>query len=126
MAIALWIGACATLGASGCERLGQREKTMNNRMYVRNLPRGSTEESVRNIFAQTGHVNAVRLLKNRDTGDLRGFAFVTMASAKEVTSAITTMNGALFEGHSIRVSQVIDALVNSAPDHAVPGGAKRR
>jgi RNA recognition motif-containing protein len=81
---------------------------MAHRIYVRNLARGTTEGSVRDAFAQAGRVSAVQLVKNRETGDARGFAFVTMNSAEEATSAVATMNGALFGGRSLRVSRVLD------------------
>jgi cold-inducible RNA-binding protein len=81
---------------------------MANRVYVRNLASGATEESVRNAFAQAGRVSAVQLIKNRETGDARGFAFVTMSSPEEATLAIAAMNGALFDGRSLRVSRAVD------------------
>lgn len=81
---------------------------MANRVYVRNLASGATEGSVRDAFAQAGRVSAVQLLKDRKTGDARGFAFVTMSSAEEATLAIAAMNGTLFDGRSLRVSRVLD------------------
>ena len=81
---------------------------MANRVYVRNLATGATEGSVREAFAQAGRVSAVRLMKNRETGDARGFAFVTMSSAEEAKLAVAAMNGALFDGRSLRVSRVLD------------------
>jgi cold-inducible RNA-binding protein len=81
---------------------------MANRVYVRNLASGTTEGSVRDAFAQAGRVSAVQLLKDRKTGDARGFAFVTMSSAEEATLAIASMNGTLFDGRSLRVSPVRD------------------
>jgi RNA recognition motif-containing protein len=81
---------------------------MANRVYVRNLASGATEESVRTAFAQAGRVSAVQLIKNRETGDTRGFAFVTMSSPEDATLAIAAMNGALFDGRSLRVSRAVD------------------
>jgi RNA recognition motif-containing protein len=90
--------------------LPEKGMAMANRVYVRNLASGATEESVRNAFARTGTVSAVQLIKDRDTGDARGFAFVTMSSAEEATMAITAMNGTLFDGRALRVSRAIDRV----------------
>jgi cold-inducible RNA-binding protein len=98
---------------------------MANRVYVRNLANGWTEESIRTAFAQTGEVSAVQLIKNRATGTT-GFAFVTMSSAEEAMLAIAAMNGAVFEGRSLRVSRVLDREGGSSRDRLQAGRAKSK
>lgn len=87
---------------------------MGSRVYVRNLAVGTTEESVRTAFAQSGSVSEVRLIADRETGRPRGFAFVTMGSEGEATQAIAALNGALFAGRPLRVSLAIDRASGSS------------
>ena len=77
---------------------------------------GSTEESVRTAFAQSGRVSEVRIIVNRATGRPRGFAFVTMGSEAEATRAVRAMNGTLFAGRPLKVSRAIDRKVGADGD----------
>jgi RNA recognition motif-containing protein len=77
---------------------------LGTRVYVRNFAIGTTEDSVRSVFARAGQVRDVRIISNRETGRPRGFAFVTMASHAEATRAIAAMNGKLLDGRPLRVS----------------------
>jgi RNA recognition motif-containing protein len=78
---------------------------MGNRLYVGNLSFQSTTESVRSAFAAFGEVSDVQVVTDRETGQSRGFAFVTMGSAQEATRAIAEMNGALLDGRPLRVNE---------------------
>jgi RNA recognition motif-containing protein len=78
---------------------------MGNRLYVGNLSFQSTSESVRSAFAAFGEVSDVQVVTDRETGQSRGFAFVTMGSAQEATKAIAEMNGALLDGRPLRVNE---------------------
>ncbi len=66
---------------------------MEVKLYVGNLSYDTTEEVIRNLFAQAGTVNEVALIKDRDTGSSKGFAFVTMSSQDEANKAIEQFNG---------------------------------
>ncbi|MCL4380610.1 RNA-binding protein [Candidatus Dependentiae bacterium] len=74
-------------------------------IYVGNLIHSATEEAVRQLFEGFGAVVAVRIIKDRFTGQSRGFAFVDMANADDATAAISQLNGYDFEGRRLRVSQ---------------------
>jgi RNA recognition motif-containing protein len=50
-------------------------------LYVGNLPHSSTEAELRNIFEPHGAVEKVNLVRDRDTGRSRGFAFIEMTDA---------------------------------------------
>jgi RNA recognition motif-containing protein len=56
---------------------------MENKLYVGNLPFSTTEEDLRGMFAQAGTVVSVSLIKDRDSGRSRGFAFVEFSSQAE-------------------------------------------
>jgi RNA recognition motif-containing protein len=77
---------------------------MNNRLYVGNLPYDVTQDAVRDCFASCGSVSELNLLMDRETGRPRGFAFVTMATPADATTAIAQLNHSMFQGRSLRVS----------------------
>ncbi|MCU0655307.1 MAG: RNA-binding protein [Polyangiaceae bacterium] len=78
---------------------------MNTRLYVGNLSFHTTEETLMQSFAQFGAVAEVKLMLDRDTGNSRGFAFVSMADADGARKAIAEMNGALLDGRPLRVNE---------------------
>jgi len=81
---------------------------MGNRVYIGNLSYDTTQDTVRSAFESAGTVTDIRLMTDRETGRSRGFAFVTMSSRDEAFAAIATMNGALVDGRSLRVSEAED------------------
>jgi RNA recognition motif-containing protein len=78
---------------------------MGNRLYVGNLSFQSSAESVRAAFAAFGSVTDVHLVTDRESGQSRGFAFVTMGTAQESSKAIAEMNGATLDGRALRVNE---------------------
>jgi RNA recognition motif-containing protein len=77
---------------------------MSKKLFVGNLPYTTTEDALRDIFAGDGrNVSRVTIVTDRDTGRSRGFAFVEMATDEEAQAAVTALNGADFEGRSLRV-----------------------
>ena len=66
---------------------------MEAKLYVGNLSYDTTEDEIRSLFAQAGTVSEVALIKDRDTGRSKGFAFVTMGSEEEAKQAIEQFNG---------------------------------
>jgi RNA recognition motif-containing protein len=68
-------------------------KNMEPKLYVGNLSYDTTEDDLRSLFTQVGTVNEVALIKDRDTGSSKGFAFVTMSTQEEANKAIEQFNG---------------------------------
>lgn len=66
---------------------------METKLYVGNLSYSTTEEDLRNLFAQAGNVEAVDLIMDRASGRSKGFAFVVMGSQSELEKAIQMFNG---------------------------------
>jgi RNA recognition motif-containing protein len=60
---------------------------------------------VRTAFAAHGEVTDVQLVTDRETGQPRGFGFVTMGSADQAAKAISAMNGATLDGRALRVNE---------------------
>lgn len=78
---------------------------MSKRLYVGNISFKATEEDVRKLFAQTGEVVSVKLIKDPSTGKLRGFGFVEMASTEDAKKAISRLNGNAFMNRNIVVNE---------------------
>ncbi len=77
---------------------------MEAKLYVGNLSYQTTEDELRDLFAQAGTVVSVDLIKDRDTGSSKGFAFVTMGAQNEADNAIQLFNGRSLGDREIRVS----------------------
>jgi RNA recognition motif-containing protein len=65
---------------------------MEVKLYVGNLSYATTEDELRTLFAQAGTVASVALIKDRDTGSSKGFAFVEMTTQAEAQKAISMFN----------------------------------
>ncbi len=65
---------------------------METKLYVGNLSYDTTEDDLRTLFAQAGTVESVDLIKDRDSGRSKGFAFVVMGSQSEMEKAIQMFN----------------------------------
>jgi RNA recognition motif-containing protein len=78
---------------------------MGNRLYVGNLPFSVQPETLRQAFSASGEVTDVHIVSDRETGQSRGFGFVTMGNAHEAQAAISAMNGAMLDGRALRVNE---------------------
>ncbi len=78
---------------------------MGNRLYVGNLSFNTGTETVREAFARYGEVTDVHLVTDRQTGQPRGFGFVTMGTAEAAQAAIAGMNGTTLDGRALRVNE---------------------
>jgi RNA recognition motif-containing protein len=74
-------------------------------IYVGNLPHSTTEDELREVFSQHGEVSSVNVVKDRETGRSRGFAFVEMPNGNEAANAIQQLNLQEIGGRSITVDQ---------------------
>lgn len=77
---------------------------METKLYVGNLPYSATETELKDLFSQAGEVSEVVLIKDRNSGRSKGFAFVTMSSQSEVETAIQMFNDHDLGGRSLKVS----------------------
>lgn len=74
-------------------------------LYVGNLSYEVTEDSLTAVFAEYGSVRQVKLPTDRETGQLRGFAFVEMGTEAEETAAIEALDGAEWMGRDMKVNK---------------------
>lgn len=77
---------------------------MESKLYVGNLSYSTTEDDLRQLFSQAGNVKSVSVIKDRDTGRSKGFAFVEMASDDDAQKAISQFNGQSFQDRSLKVN----------------------
>jgi cold-inducible RNA-binding protein len=82
---------------------GKEDLCMN--IYVGNLPFTASEDEIRQAFAAYGTVSSVAIIKDRETGQSRGFAFVEMPNNEEGTNAINNMNGKPLKGRALKVNE---------------------
>ena len=78
---------------------------MGNKLYVGNLSFNSTENDLRDLFAQAGTVSEVALMQDKFTGKSRGFAFVTMATDADAANAVNQLNGKALDGRPLTVNE---------------------
>lgn len=76
---------------------------MDVRLYVGNMVCTTTEDDLRILFAKAGEVANVMLIKDRDTGDSKGFAFVEMSTQVEAEQAIGMFNGFNLDDRQLKV-----------------------
>lgn len=77
---------------------------METKLYVGNLSYDTTEDSLRTAFAQSGTVVAVDMIQDRNTGRMKGFAFVTMGNQEEAEAAIKALNETILDDRTIQVN----------------------
>lgn len=88
-------------------------------IYVGNLPKSISEDIIRGLFEEYGEVSDVKLIKDKFSGELRGFGFVEMPAKADAQKAIAEIDETEIDGQKI--------IVNEArPRKDRPGGGGRR
>ena len=77
---------------------------MEVKLYVGNLSYSTTEEHLRELFSQAGNVTSVALIKDRTTGQSKGFAFIEMDAQASAQKAITMFNDYAMNDRQLAVS----------------------
>ena len=77
---------------------------MSTKLYVGNLSYNTKEDDLRELFSQAGTVEAVEIIKDRDSGTSKGFAFVTMGSQVEGETAIKMFNETMVDNRALKVN----------------------
>jgi RNA recognition motif-containing protein len=74
-------------------------------IYVGNLSREVTEDELRKAFEAFGQVTSVNIIKDRYSGESRGFGFIEMATKTEAQAAINGLNGTSLKERTLSVSE---------------------
>jgi RNA recognition motif-containing protein len=85
------------------ELLSWKESIM--KIYVGNLSRDATEEDLRELFGAFGEVTSVNIIKDKFSGESKGFGFVEMPSSGEAQAAMPALNGKAFKGRTLNVNE---------------------
>jgi len=75
------------------------------KLLIRNLSRSTTEAELEAMFAAFGKVQSCSLVKDKSTGQSKGFGFVVMANPGDAKAATKTLNGRHVAGSQIRVKR---------------------
>ena len=98
---------------------------MNTKLYVGNLPYETTESELQELFAGAGQVSTVNIVRDRATGQARGFAFVEMSDVEGARRAISELNQHQIGSRSLTVSEAKPKQPRSS-DRDFAGGRQRR
>jgi len=85
------------------------------KLYVGNMTFDTSADQLRTLFTEAGAVVAVDVIKDRDTGNSKGFAFITMGSQADAAKAISMFNGKEVGGRPLKVN-------TAKPREERPGG----
>lgn len=88
-------------------------------LYVGNLALNVSEGELQQAFEAFGEVSSVKIIKDRYTGESKGFGFVEMPSGAEAQAAMNGLNGKELKGLAIKVNQ-------AKPQKSKPRGGYRR
>lgn len=78
---------------------------MSKNLYVGNLQWRATEEELKELFSEYGTVVTAQIIKDRDSGRSRGFAFVEMSNDEEADNAVTNLNDKEFGGRNLKINE---------------------
>lgn len=96
-------------------------------IYVGNIDRKTTEDELRLAFEEFGAVISVALIKDKFTGESRGFGFVEMSEEEEAKAAMAGLNGKEFGGRTLTVNEARPKTSNGGSrGGSMGGGASRR
>ena len=78
---------------------------MAKKLYVGNLSYGSTDQTLKDLFAQAGTVETANIIIDKMSGRSKGFGFVEMSTEEEAQKAIEMFNGKEIDGRNINVNE---------------------
>jgi cold-inducible RNA-binding protein len=96
------------------------------RIYVGNLSFHTDEQQVQELFAPLGQVDSVRLIRDRETGQSRGFGFVEMTDDAAGRAACQTLDQKEFEGRRLTVNEARPQERKGGFSGGGGGGRQRR
>jgi RNA recognition motif-containing protein len=92
---------------------------MNRKLFVGSLPYQTGDDELRELFSQFGAVESASVIRDRATGQSRGFGFVEMASAEDAARAAAQLNNSELNGRRIVVNEARERQ-SSGPRQFVP------
>lgn len=102
------------------------EYFMEAKLYVGNLPYNTADGDLQTLFSQAGTVKSAQVIKDRESGRSKGFAFVEMSSSDEANAAINMFNGKDFNGRPLTVNLARPREERSGGGGFRSGGGRRQ
>jgi RNA recognition motif-containing protein len=99
---------------------------MSTKLYVGNLPYQVTEADLQALFESAGQVSTINIVRDRATGQARGFAFVEMSSEEGARNAISSLDRRQFGGRNLTVNEAKPMAPRGDRDGRSSGGRQRR
>ncbi len=106
---------------------------METKLYIGNMSYDTTEDELRTLFGEAGTVGSVDIIKDRDSGRPKGFAFVTMGNQAEAEKAISLFNEKTIHDRALTVNiarpreeRSGGGRFQSGSTHRSRGGSNRR
>jgi RNA recognition motif-containing protein len=100
------VGRLLGFGTAGEQALARKGGfDMAKKIYVGNMNYNTSEDTLRQLFAQYGEVVSVNVITDRYTGRAKGFGFVEMATEDAARSAMTALNGKEVDGRQLKVNE---------------------
>ena len=78
---------------------------MNKKLYVGNLTHNVTEDDLKANFSQCGNIVSLNIIRDKFSGQSKGFGFVEMSSPEEAEKAKEELSGTVFEGRTLRIDE---------------------
>jgi RNA recognition motif-containing protein len=98
---------------------------METKLYVGNLSYSTSEDEIRALFERAGTVQSVTLIRDRETGRSKGFAFVEMTTQEDAQKAIGLFNGTRLDDRQLTVSVARPREERPGGGRGGPGGPRQ-
>ena|SRR5687767_5910552 len=98
---------------------------MSTKLYVGNLPYETTESDLQSLFEASGQVASINIVRDRATGQARGFAFVEMSDTESARKAISELDKHQYGGRSLTVNEA-KQMAPRGDGGGFGGGRQRR
>jgi RNA recognition motif-containing protein len=99
---------------------------MSTKLYVGNLPYETTEADLQALFEGAGEVSTINIVRDRATGQARGFAFVEMSNAEGAQRAISELDKHQYGGRALTVNEARPMAQRGSGGGGGGGGRQRR
>lgn len=94
------------------------------KLFVANISRDCTEDELNEAFSECGEVKSLKIIKDRDTGQSRGFAFVEMDSREAGEKAIAELHEKELHGRALVVNEAKEQQRRAPNGRGGPGGGR--
>ena len=99
---------------------------MSTKLYVGNLPYETTESDLQTLFETAGQVASINIVRDRATGQARGFAFVEMNDASGAQQAINELDKHAYGGRTLTVNEAKPMVPRGGGNGGGFGGGRQR